>query len=201
MATATNDPARAVPAMTTLFNQPSAKLPLGDSVGVAVGGEPEPDVGGAGGEAMLGEGEGVVVGGVEGEVEEGEGVGDGVETVVGEGAGDEVGGEDGAGDGTGVDGGDDGAGEVAGGVGVGVGDAPGACAMHEVANKASIITTLNPVEVIFIFSRERKLQRQRKRGRQREREQEVKMGGEDERPKYENIKRGAEVEGLRNQRY
>ena len=146
MATAKNDPARAVPAMTTLFNHPSAKLPLGELVGVSEEGAPEGvDVGGAGGELLpLGEGEGEVVGVVEGVVE-GDGVGDGVETAVGEGEGEGDGDEVGGVDGAGVGAGDEGVGEVAGGEGVGVGVGAGACAMHEVANKASIITTLNPV--------------------------------------------------------
>lgn len=153
MAIATNDPARAVPAMATLFNQPSAKLPLGDSVGGEVGAEK--DVGGAGGEAEpLGEGVGVV-----GEVEGGV-LGGGVETGVGVGAGVVDGTDFGAGAGAGVDG----AGEAAGGggVGVAVGDGPGACAMHEVANKANIITTFNPAEAISPSPEKYQQERKRK---------------------------------------
>ncbi|XP_057971369.1 uncharacterized protein LOC131160072 [Malania oleifera] len=144
-------PANAVPETRALFNGEASKLPLGVDppggapVGVSEGGKPTG--GGAGGEmAELGDGVvagvGVVAAGAEagagveagvGEgTDEGDGTGDGERTGVGEDAGAGTGaGDD---DGTGV-------GAAAEGVGASFGAAPGACAMHELTSRASIIRT------------------------------------------------------------
>lgn len=112
-------PVIAVPAMTTLFTQPPAKLPFGTS---SAGGPLEgtgPPGEGADGESELGEGDGGSSADGDGDGDEVAGAGDGV----GEGVGVGVGGAT-AGDGVGV------------AVGETVGAPRGACAIHEVAKRA-----------------------------------------------------------------